>query len=70
MDLGIGELVVIFLVVMLLFGANKLPGLGEGLGKAIRGFKDSLRDEPASPPAAPRRDLPAGAASAERRDAP
>ncbi len=69
MDLGIGELIVIFLVVMLLFGANKLPGLGEGLGKAIRGFKDSLRGEPPRPPAAPRRDLPAGAAPSERTDA-
>lgn len=67
MDLGVGELVVIFLVVMLLFGANKLPALGQGLGKAIRGFKDSLRDEPAPPPATPRRDLPAGAASSERK---
>jgi sec-independent protein translocase protein TatA len=52
MDLGIGELVVIFLVVMILFGANKLPALGEGLGKAIRGFRTSLRGEPASTPAA------------------
>ncbi len=49
MDLGIGELIVIFLVVMLLFGANKLPGLGEGLGKALRSFKDAMagKDEEA-----------------------
>ena len=59
MDLGIGELIVIFLVVMLLFGANKLPGLGEGLGKASRSFRDSLRDAPVSGPAAPGRDAPA-----------
>ncbi len=70
MDLGIGELIVIFLVVMVLFGANKLPGLGEGLGKAIRGFKDSLRDERAAPPPAPGRDLPSGAAPGERKDPP
>ena len=66
MDLGIGELIVIFLLVMILFGANKLPALGEGLGKAIRSFKDSLRDEPGPRP--PGGDLPAGPAPGERKD--
>ena len=36
------ELLLIFLVVLILFGPNKLPGLGKGLGSAIRGFKRSL----------------------------
>ncbi len=40
--LGIQELVVILVIVVLLFGARRLPELGSGLGKAIRGFKDSL----------------------------
>lgn len=40
--LGIQELLVILVIVMLIFGANRLPELGSGLGKAIRGFKDSL----------------------------
>ncbi len=40
--LGIQELVIILIIVMLLFGASRLPELGSGLGKAIRGFKDSL----------------------------
>ncbi len=53
MELGMGELIVVFLVVLLLFGANKLPQLGEGLGKAIRSFKDNVNDAPsASPPPA------------------
>ncbi len=40
--LGIQELLIILIIVMLLFGASRLPELGSGLGKAIRGFKDSL----------------------------
>ena len=40
--LGIQELVVILVIVVLLFGSSRLPELGSGLGKAIRGFKDSL----------------------------
>ncbi|MBZ0160083.1 twin-arginine translocase TatA/TatE family subunit [Candidatus Methylomirabilis sp.] len=40
--LGVQELLIILIIVMLLFGASRLPELGSGLGKAIRGFKDSL----------------------------
>lgn len=40
--LGIQELLIILVIVVLLFGASRLPELGSGLGKAIRGFKDSL----------------------------
>jgi sec-independent protein translocase protein TatA len=40
--LGIQELLIILVIVMLLFGASRLPELGSGVGKAIRGFKDSL----------------------------
>ncbi|MDE2060428.1 MAG: twin-arginine translocase TatA/TatE family subunit [candidate division NC10 bacterium] len=40
--LGIQELLVILVIVLLIFGVNRLPELGSGLGKAIRGFKDSL----------------------------
>ena len=35
-NLGFGELVIVFLIVMLIFGAGRLPQIGEGLGKAIR----------------------------------
>ena len=37
--LGIQELMVIFLIVMVLFGAKKLPEIGKGLGRGIREFK-------------------------------
>ncbi len=42
--LGMGELVLIFLVVLLLFGAKRLPEIGSSLGKGIREFKGSLRE--------------------------
>ena len=42
--LGMGELIVIFLVVLLLFGAKRLPEIGSSLGKGIREFKGSIRD--------------------------
>jgi len=41
---GIWELVFLFLVVLLLFGAKRLPEIGSSLGKGIREFKGSLRE--------------------------
>ena len=38
------ELVVILAIVLIVFGAGKLPQLGEGLGKAIKGFKKSVHE--------------------------
>ena len=40
--LGMGELLVILLIVVVLFGASKLPQLGAGLGQGIRSFKKAL----------------------------
>jgi sec-independent protein translocase protein TatA len=40
--IGTGELVLIFLVVMVVFGSSKLPQLGEGLGTAIKSFKRAI----------------------------
>jgi sec-independent protein translocase protein TatA len=42
--LGFGELVVILLVLVLLFGASKLPQLGSGLGEGIRTFRKAFRE--------------------------
>ena len=39
--LGIWELVLILLIVVLIFGANKLPEVGAGIGKAIKNFKSA-----------------------------
>lgn len=59
--LGMGELLVILVIVIVLFGANKLPQLGAGLGQGIRSFKKALGgdeggdakngDAPKAPPA-------------------
>ncbi len=40
--IGIPELVLILVILLLLFGTSRLGEIGSGLGKAIRGFKDSL----------------------------
>ena len=37
------ELIIILVIVILIFGANRLSGLGKGLGQAIRGFKDEMK---------------------------
>ena len=41
--LGTGELVIILVIVVLIFGVNKIPQLGKGLGEGIRNFKSSLK---------------------------
>jgi len=38
------ELVLILIIVLIIFGAGKIPQLGEGLGKAIKGFKKSVHE--------------------------
>lgn len=47
--LGMTELVVIFLIAVLIFGAKKLPQIGEGLGKGILNFRKSLKGESKEP---------------------
>jgi len=42
-SIGMPELLIILLVVLLLFGAKKLPELARGLGKGIREFKDATK---------------------------
>ena len=43
-NLGFGELLIILLVVLVLFGSKKIPELAKGLGKGISEFKKGLRD--------------------------
>jgi sec-independent protein translocase protein TatA len=50
-SLGLPELLVILLIVIIIFGANKLPQLGKGLGQGLRNFRESMKgDEPPPPP--------------------
>ncbi len=46
--LGMPELIIILVIALVIFGGSRLPQLGEGLGKAIRGFKKGLSDDDAS----------------------
>jgi len=49
------ELLLILIIVLIIFGAGKIPQLGEGLGKAIKGFKKSVNEPDAidvTPPSA------------------
>ena len=41
--IGVTELLIILVIIVILFGVNKLPRLGKGLGEGIRNFKDSVR---------------------------
>jgi sec-independent protein translocase protein TatA len=41
---GLTELLIILAIVFVIFGANRLPELGRGIGRGIRSFKDSLRE--------------------------
>jgi len=44
-SLGLPELLILLAIVVLIFGVNKLPKLGKGLGEGIRNFKNSVRTE-------------------------
>jgi sec-independent protein translocase protein TatA len=44
MRLGLPELLVILGIVILIFGASRLPELGRGIGKGIKNFKDATRN--------------------------
>jgi sec-independent protein translocase protein TatA len=43
--LGMGELVVILVILILIFGTSRLASLGKGLGEGIRNFKKGVKDE-------------------------
>ena len=43
-NLGAGEIIVIALVVLLLFGGKKIPELMKGLGKGVRSFKEGMNN--------------------------
>jgi sec-independent protein translocase protein TatA len=64
-NLGAGEIVILLVIVLLVFGANRLPEAGKAVGKGIREFQRALRetqdelqrtDSPPPPPGAPPRD--------------
>jgi sec-independent protein translocase protein TatA len=44
-NLGIPELLIILCIIILVFGANRLPEIGRGIGRGIRNFKDATKEE-------------------------
>ena len=43
--MGIGEILIVLLIILVVFGSNRLPGIARGLGKGIRNFKDATKEE-------------------------
>lgn len=43
-NIGAGEIIIVALVVLLLFGGKKIPELMKGLGKGVKSFKDGIND--------------------------
>ncbi len=48
-NLGMPELLVILVIVVVIFGANKIPQLGKGLGEGIRNFKSAMKEASREP---------------------
>jgi sec-independent protein translocase protein TatA len=44
-NLGFPEMLLIFVIIVLIFGTTRLPELGRGLGEGIRNFKKSMKDD-------------------------
>ena len=47
--MGFSEMIIILVIVLIIFGAGKLPQIGEGVGKALKGFKKEVNDIPPAP---------------------
>ncbi len=43
--LGMPELIIILVIIVIIFGAGKLPEIGSGIGKGIKNFKDATKKE-------------------------
>jgi sec-independent protein translocase protein TatA len=43
--IGLPELMIILAIVVVIFGANRLPGLGRGIGSAIKNFKEGMKGD-------------------------
>lgn len=54
--LGLPELLIILVIVVLLFGAGRLPQIGSGIGEGIRNFRKSIKDDKNEVDVTPRKD--------------
>lgn len=57
-DIGMPELIVIFVIILVLFGGKKLPEVGKSLGEAIKNFKKSMNELESPSPDQPKQSLP------------
>ena len=64
--IGLPELLVILVIALVIFGAGKLPEIGSGLGKAIRGFKDAAAGKDAID-VTPKKEVPEGEKKSEEK---
>ncbi len=48
--IGIPELIIILVIILIIFGAGKLPEIGSGIGKAIRNFRQATKEADKTPP--------------------
>jgi len=67
--MGFSELMIILVIILIIFGAGRLPQIGEGVGKALKGFKKEVADlpsamDPNDPQGAPQAGEPVGDTSA------
>ena len=49
MNFGMTEILIVLVIAVVIFGANRIPELGRGLGKGIRNFKDATREASEEP---------------------
>lgn len=49
-NLGFGEILLILVVVLMVFGTSRLPAIGDALGKGLRNFRKASKGEPAAAP--------------------
>ena len=54
--IGTQDLIIVAVIVVVLFGARKLPELGKGLGQSIRDFKKAMKEEPDAIDVTPKKD--------------
>ncbi len=57
-DIGMPELIVIFVIILVLFGGKKLPEVGKSLGEAIKNFKKAMNEIESPSTEAPKKSLP------------
>ena len=67
-NIGLSELIVILMILLLVFGASRLPALGESLGRTIRGFKRGMASDDKIEVRPPDAAAPRPAAPADKRE--